>query len=142
MKKIVSITLLVAILSFVFTTRSLAQGNLQFNQVKYMQFSVTQVGTSSYTDATVNITVPANKVWKIETLTSSTYISSNNLLTFSNGGRIAIDNRLLFDANSNVQVMPHWLPPGTYTLSIRSTTLTNGTPFYGSLSAIEFNVVP
>lgn len=120
-----------------------AQGNLQFNQVKYIPLTVTQSGTSLYTDATTVITVPANKVWKIESITSCVYNPSINSLSFSVGGRVVIDNRLVFDANTNpVPIFPYWLPAGTYNIVHKSHSLTNGTTYYGAVSAIEFNVVP
>lgn len=121
-----------------------AQGNLQFNAVKYIQMSVTQSGTTVFTETSQVVTVPANKVWKIEMIaTTATNNGSANSSSGSNSGMVILDDRILYNSNStNQPAVPFWLPAGTYTLSFLSNTLSNGHNAYSTVSVLEFNVVP
>lgn len=147
MRKIVATLTVIFLLS----AGAFAQGNLQFNAVKYYELTVTQVGTTLYTESTQSITVPSGKVWKIESCVSNVYTSSNNNSSILSGqaGRILLNGRILYEAgyvtgNSlySTPILPMWLPAGTYTLSIKSSSLGNGVVANGTFSAIEFNVVP
>jgi len=133
--------LLLFVISF-FVARTSAQGNLQFNQVKYFQFNCTQSGGSVFTESLQTVTVPAGKVWKIESANCGSYSPTTNSLIYSSGGRVLLDSRLIVDVSSNTGFLPFWIPAGTYTIGIRSMSLTNGVQFLGSMSAIEFNIVP
>jgi hypothetical protein len=124
----------VAILSFALVclfTQLRAQGNLQFNQVKL----VTTVQT-----------VPAGKVWKVE----SAQYSGTAAFLINNAGATTVYGTMVLNVNgtpiypnyylttsgstySNSPLFPLWLPTGS-TLSAG-----NGTAY---LSVIEFNVVP
>ncbi len=129
------------ILSFVCTSATLlAQGTLQFNQVKLV---------------TSQQTVPANKVWKVESViynipadqtsgsTSSsqscgpsTYYSKsidiNGVPTKTGHGThsAAYSNLLYIHAYTE---LPLWLPAGA--------TLSGG-PCLNQVSVIEFNIIP
>jgi hypothetical protein len=125
-----------------------AQGNLQFNAVKYFPMTVTQVGSAVYTESAQTITVPVGKVWKIESCGANFYNATTNGSVISTYAKIILDNKVLFETYSGSgsafipAMLPLWLPSGTYTLALRSNYLVNGTLFYGFASAIEFNVVP
>ncbi len=142
MKKLILITLL-ALSGSVF-----AQGNLQFNAVKYFTFSVTQPNSVVHAEQITNITVPANKVWKIESANSSYIVPAANYASIVNGGRILIDGRVIWEAYSSsstifyTPTLPMWLPAGSYTLSMRTSATSNGYQYVGSVTAIEFNIVP
>ena len=120
------------ILAIAISSASFAQGNLQFNQVKL----VTTVET-----------VPAGKVWKVE---SVTFTDIPNVSTIGNVWNIT-SSILINGASRQVrtirgrdkgstattdyweQSFPLWLPAGT-SLAI------NGGVY--EISVIEFNVVP
>jgi hypothetical protein len=122
MRKIV-LSLIISISSIVFCNLK-AQNNLQFNAVRYIHLSCTS-GCNSIDSV---ITVPANKVWKIEsefsTGPSTTYLY--------------IDNTLIEYSGSVVPATPIWLPAGTYTFSLN----TSGANSTGFFSVIEFNITP
>jgi hypothetical protein len=109
-----------------------AQGNLQFNAVKRFTNSATVASGANVSVG--SITVPADKVWKIESgscLLTNGYIVSVFL---------SIGNQLLYSgAGSYLPTI--WLPAGSYSISIY-----NGGAFSYTLmtniSAIEFNIIP
>jgi hypothetical protein len=111
MKKIVVIAL------FFVATTSFAQGNLQFNQV------LTYSGTST---ASPNWTVPAGKVWKIETV---------NMVNFTGSSTFIVNNNtVLYNMNST---LPIWLKPGD---NCKFSMTSNINPWF--VSIIEFNIIP
>ena len=98
-----------------------AQGNLQFNQVITVCYGSS--GTTLGVIPAWTGTVPANKVWKIETLNGGVgcKINSNYLFTGSNGSTGAI-----------------WLKSGdTAGWDMQSSTSNKYL-----ISIIEFNIVP
>jgi hypothetical protein len=108
-----------------FSKQAFAQGNLQFNQV----INYTLVGSTAQ-----SFTVPAGKVWKIEAVaadnTNTPYVWLRNpanqvVATF-------------YPASTLHSPVPYWLPSG-YTGNFY---LTNSAGYRGSVSIIEFNVVP
>ena len=103
---------------------SLAQGNLQFNQVINMAFS----GAN-----TTPVTVPAGKVWKLENCMLNTP-STNYAYMLYNG--VYYNMRQQQNSAHNVN-FPFWLSTGT------SVTFGgNGGGTGGMLSILEFNIVP
>ncbi|OJW84954.1 MAG: hypothetical protein BGO69_10445 [Bacteroidetes bacterium 46-16] len=76
------------------------------------------------------ITVPANKVWKIET---GSVIGSGNVVLKLNGSEI-------HDATGAPHTFPIWLPAGSYTLTLANGN--NAISASGFISAIEFNLTP
>lgn len=120
-------------LILVFTSLSFlheAQGNLQFNQVKLV---------------TTAQTVPAGKVWKVESCTyngASTFVLNQvNQQIYAlmsivvNGVVIPVSIYVGGSSSSfsNAQTFPMWLPAGS--------TIATGTNA-AFVSVIEFNVVP
>ena len=125
---------------------SYSQGNLQFNQVKIV----------SNTDASQ--TVPAGKVWKIESVFSEggdtypmgasgtvyAHFSACGLASFNfqNYGRYLSINNIpvafgIHSAGNQMTNLPVWLPSGT--------TICTCIPSYicaRGYSVIEFNIIP
>ena len=114
-----------------YSISSFAQGNLEFNQVKL-------VGTT-------NETVPAGKIWKIESALSSSSLnistgttSTQNVTTniVINGTNVVVKSSWGSSyASSALETtdLPIWLPAGT--------TLQAGNNVF-RISVIEFNIVP
>lgn len=138
-----------------------SQGNLQFNQVIYQTLTgvSANTGTSApdITFQTLDITVPFGKVWKIETASCKTELGLNNETKI--GGNNSNDNIFIFldqdilcyVINSNNLVgfisqthLPLWLPSGTYTLRLKGKCAGQYSKYtaYGSIHAIEFNIIP
>jgi hypothetical protein len=94
-----------------------AQGNLQFNQVLLLDGNT---NTPTYT-------VPAGKVWKIESLTAS---SINGYLSLTINGSPSAVLQVINGGNN----LPFWVPAGT----VVGFYITN----LGKVSILEFNIVP
>ena len=121
-----------------------AQGNLQFNQVLNFNYSASLSGTNDQVIVD-DLVVPSDKVWKVTSASSKTNIGSGNSFDDS---AIEVDNHVLFShrfiANSQSSIMntPYWLSSGTaHPVSLRL-LMNNTGVVYGSLSIIEFNVIP
>ena len=103
-----------------------AQGNLQFNQVVLLTFdsNVSPYFSPLYT-------VPAGKVWKIESAGSSSSIAVYEL----NGLRVSqtINTNNSTNAAAN---LPLWLPAAT------TMKFYNGGSYVCFVSILEFDVVP
>lgn len=104
-----------------------AQGNLQFNQVILYTLDV---------DTPQSFTVPAGKVWKIESA-SSGYYSSSVYLRDASGNTLAT----LYANNLDYRVhYPYWLPSG-FSGDFRRLGNTSSGP-KATVSILEFNVIP
>ena len=115
-----------------------AQGNLQFNAVKRFSNNAVTVPTISIVSAG-SITVPANKVWKIESGSSS--VSSGEATTHC---YLSIDGQLLFSYTGDGIFFSSptiWLPAGTYDVSMYN-NWTSSVTYKVKISAIEFNIIP
>jgi hypothetical protein len=132
-----------------------AQGNLQFNQVINVNLSgVVNTGVSgNILIQTLNVTVPANKVWKIESATTRINSSTTSPiygLSPSNKPYVFLDNNLIGFLNLGTSVlvtsvsMPLWISSGSHTIQL-VVDISNSNSLqqvYGMVSALEFNVVP
>ena len=128
------------ILAIAFSSVSFGQGNLQFNQVINYESNVNTGGNSTSTHT--SITVPAGKVWKIETCSFHFLQTIEKPVSYSYSNvRIGMNTVFHFTASSNYQAqhLPLWLSEGTYTVIGTSYSGWNVTVAF---SAIEFNVVP
>jgi hypothetical protein len=96
---------------------SFAQGNLQFNQVLILDASTSGIAH----------TVPAGKVWKIE----SVAMSSNNAYFQIQWAGLSF---FIVNTSSAYNNLPFWLPSSAAVTFIASATT--------KVSVIEFNVVP
>jgi hypothetical protein len=116
-----------------------AQGNLQFNAVKRINTSIAAAAVSSTTAGT--LTVPANKVWKIESGTIS--LANGAFPNASATTALHIDNQVLYSiaGTSSSFSSPIWLPEGTYSISTYN-GLGAVQTFRIAISAIEFNIIP
>jgi len=103
-----------------------AQGNLQFNQV--ILYDIVASGTQ-------NITVPANKVWKIESV-SHGYIAGSSAMSLRNSAAQPIAFFSGSTGTSYTANYPFWMP------SNFSGSFANQTGYRATISIIEFNVVP
>jgi hypothetical protein len=101
-----------------------AQGNLQFNQVINTAFT----GTN-----TTPVTVPAGKVWKIESCMLITTTNSYACMLY-NGVYYNMRQQLSSAHNVN---FPFWLASGT-TVTFGG----NGGGSGGMVSILEFNIIP
>ena len=96
---------------------SFSQGNLQFNQVLIIDATV--AGNA--------VTIPAGKVWKIE---SVAMVSNNSYFQIQWGDA----NYFVINTSSGYSNLPFWLPSNTTVTFIASSAT--------KVSIIEFNVVP
>ena len=114
-----------------------AQGNLQFNQVLTPSFtgSISAQSTSSLG----TLTVPAGKVWKIES--GSGVSISNNFFGDVQTARFMLDDFTVIGHKTNPVSYPIWLNEGTYNIYVTHST-SNTASYKWGLSIIEFNVVP
>lgn len=142
MKKIILICLL---FMFLLGFDIQAQGNLQFNQVLFIEMQGTSVSGSTPLVVSRTLVVPAGKVVKLES-TSLSYLTTSQTAPSSGGsssfGELFLNDKTITNTNSGSTTVrfPIWLKEGTYTLKliIRSAGLTT----MGFVSGIEFNVTP
>jgi hypothetical protein len=129
-----------------FSSQGFAQGNLQFNRVINYTLSGTIPASANTptTVQTITVTVPVNKVWKIE----SAHCRASNTSNVQNNqveAYIALDNAWIMANNTSyvIPTFPIWLSAGTHTIQIISdngSTLVSN--LYGLVTGIEFNIIP
>lgn len=130
-----------------------AQGNLQFNQI--INYNLTgnlnSIQTGQFQLQTISITVPANKVWKIESASCKISNASSYLWGANPGNEVYIflDNnyigimRASTTSNNDTSILPLWLTAGNHTLQLVVDIAAGATQTaYGMVTGIEFNVVP
>lgn len=135
-----------------------AQGNMQFNQVKHLVYSgtVTTGLSSGSLQSIVSLTVPAGKIWKVES--GSIYVLSGNSNNPTNATDVytdelilTIDKQILWKGAKYSSVgyspaiipnSPIWLPAGSYALSyFCPNTYSYLISYNATISAIEFNII-
>ena len=105
---------LFSILAIVISSSSFAQGDLQFNQVINYENSI-YCSNNSCVFGTV--TVPAGKVWKIE---SCSYSAFGYPISGSAGQSVFINGNTIYSViNTNTNYFPLWLGSGTYSVTGR-----------------------
>ena len=111
-----------------------AQGNLEYNKVKLVTINGSYPYQYQYDQV---FTVPAGKVWKIESAIVGYYQYGSPTMY--------LDNQLIYQTGLANKIFPIWLPSGSYTLSLFCVSC-NGSSgpgnLKGSISAIEYNEVP
>ncbi|HLP06234.1 MAG TPA: hypothetical protein VK152_12470 [Paludibacter sp.] len=138
-----------------------AQGNMQFNQVKHLTYNGTlSTGLSSSDVRTIaTITVPASKIWKVESgsiyslykFITSSLTTATNLGT--DGLTLLVDKQIIMQGESNYSntmqrpqfsTSPIWLGAGTYSITYYADQIsTHSDPmtYTASLSILEFNII-
>ena len=119
-----------ALVACLFSQKSFAQGNLQFNQV--LTQTVTLTGTSSSSV----LTVPAGKVWKIEQMLDTYSYAGTSGYFKINGKQFYIHE--MPNSTQYITKGPIWLKAGD-TFCVYNTASGSYDYFY---SIIEFNIVP
>lgn len=127
------------ILAIAFSSASFGQGNLQFNQV--VNYENTAFVPTSGSAVQGTITVPAGKVWKVETCSYVLVSGGNDFPYTSSNGSVHIGKNTVYYVISNqtTNYLPLWLGEGTYDITRYSQS---GYTVTIAFSAIEFNVVP
>lgn len=142
MKNILGISLL--LLLSILTVK--AQSNLQFNKVVLVQMSYVLPNTNSFQTSQQSITVPAGKIWKIESASGSAQGPSTNYISPTTTITLNGMNLTFYNSSSGTYWQadfPIWLPEGTYTLGlVSSSSVLANTTITGRISGIEFNVLP
>lgn len=123
-----------------FSTAVFAQGNLQFNRAFLVEHSFVVPINVLGPFSEISITVPAGKVWKLESVIATLQNSNGSIGTTM---AVMINNKSLY-ASGTAAPFPVWLPEGTYTLRLTYTSNTGlaNNVVYGGVSGIEFNVIP
>jgi hypothetical protein len=130
--------IILCILLTSFSLLAAAQSNLQFNKPILISYNGLVPSASTPFDVGT-ITVPPNKIWKIE---SGSAIDPLRLYPIQ--FNLVVDGQLLYAGSSTNSTMPYstppiWLGEGTYPLSI---SLSAGVTynFIANISGIEFNL--
>jgi hypothetical protein len=137
-------------LTFLFISISIlsySQGNLQFNRVinQVIPSATASAPNTTVPSITGSLTIPTNKVWKIESCgyksgtntTWSLFLDNYTLFSYTNFGGGGLN--YYFQSP-----FPIWLPAGTYNWKAEyfnnssSLVTFNG----ASISIIEYNIVP
>ena len=132
---------LFTILFICFALQTFAQGNLQFNQV--LTYSETLNSTQLFGSV---FTVPANKVWKIKSVSDYplNYIGNNGTNNVYKGFMACINNKWTFIST----LKDSFLKAGD-TIKLGFYDQSSGTPIPATsanldyfISIVEFNIVP
>jgi hypothetical protein len=130
-----------------------AQGNLQFNQVVNYNLSgnLTNVSSTAILQ-TITVTVPTNKVWKIESSSCAINTTTSSPVYGINPANklfVLLDNvPIAFNSSGNnfpSFQYPIWLNQGSHTFILVadiSNTTNVSTTGYGKISLLEFNIIP
>ena len=121
---------------------------LEFNEVRLISLS-SPVSANCGFIVSQSITIPADKIWKIES--ANTYLnfdsSFKGLMQLNLPGVSLFANDILLSPHTGVNAQdihfPIWLPAGTYLFYLIQNQCGNygTTTINGQVSAIEFNVV-
>lgn len=140
------------ILAIAFSSASFGQGNLQFNQVLGIDMTGTSAAGGHIVVQTSTITVPAGKVWKIESANCRIAYTNSAILYGSSANNrliMTVDNVAVChvapanSSESGLTELPMWLPAGTYNIELVAyISSAFAHTFYGKATVIEFNVVP
>lgn len=131
------------IFSLFLTVDSVAQGNLQFNRVVFIEADTTVSvvsGTPEPTNVLIrNIVVPTGKVLKIESINWG----YGNYINY--GYAFYLDSLPLGPSPYFTNNLPIWLPAGNYSIKYFTTNTAPASTllrFTYQFSAIEFNILP
>jgi len=116
-----------------------AQGNLQFNQV----VTYTGTGSGSFSYSSPSWTVPAGKVWKVESaspnVANAPVTRAININAGSSWGNFAL---MTASQETTISPFPIWLKAGDQIQLQAAGNCCSTTSFSYAISILEFNVVP
>lgn len=116
-----------------------AQGNLQFNQV----VTYTGTGSGSFSYSSPTWTVPAGKVWKVESaspnVANAPVTRAVNINAGSSWGSFAL---MTASQETTISPFPIWLKAGDQIQLQAAGNCCSTTSFSYAISILEFNVVP
>lgn len=116
-----------------------AQGNLQFNQV----VTYTGTGSGSFSYSSPTWTVPAGKVWKVESaspnVANAPVTRAINMNAGSSWGSFAL---MTASQETTISPFPIWLKAGDQIQLQAAGNCCSTTSFSYAISILEFNVVP
>ncbi|MFM2037564.1 MAG: hypothetical protein RL432_503 [Bacteroidota bacterium] len=116
-----------------------AQGNLQFNQV----VTYTGTGSGSFSYSSPTWTVPAGKVWKVESaspnVANAPVTRAININAGSSWGSFAL---MTASQETTISPFPIWLKAGDQIQLQAAGNCCSTTSFSYAISILEFNVVP
>ena len=118
---------------------SFAQNNLQWNRAVVQTYNHTWTSPNPANFSTT-LTIPANKVWKIENFFS--YNSTTKVSNISSPMNTMLAGNIPMQSSSSIN--PIWLPAGTHTILVPACSGCSFTNFSATyiINAIEFNIVP
>lgn len=119
-----------------------AQGNLQFNQAKHLTYTGSFNPTKIGSIIIASLTVPENKVWKIES-GSVCYDWPTRPSTYY--CYLLIDKQYIQSQGTPQPTLPIWLGAGTYDLVFyypTSVSLSTESNYAAAISVLEFNIIP
>lgn len=131
-------------------TGAFAQGNLQFNQVINLNMTTPQgVGNSGTNNLTLTVTVPAGKVWKIESANVSYQYVLNGKYYVADATnettQLVLDGSIIAVESDNFYKTPGpiWLTEGAHTFILQGYINSSAQYKWNALiTGIEFNVIP
>lgn len=132
---------ILAIIALFLCSTAFAQSNLVFNAPVFIELNVT--GTSaSNPNVSQTVTIPAGKIWKIESASASyRFGTSPNIANGASGSILINDKTIYYYTGAGVvSQTPIWLPAGTYTFTLVGGSGSTGNQNYGFVSGIEFNL--
>ena len=135
LKKILFISLLILCSNLIYS-----QGfNLEFSQPILKEISGTTTGPSGWKlVSTTTFTVPASKIWKIES-GGTTFL--DGLASINNANLLINSNVIYYGGPYTPNSFPIWLQAGTYNFKLTS-DVSSGVLINGFISGVEYNLVP
>jgi len=128
-----------SMLFFSFALGIWSQGNLQFNQV----VTYTGSGSGSFSYNSPTWTVPAGKVWKVESASPNLGNAAVTRAVNVNSGVDWGSYRLTSSGQDlSVSPFPIWLKAGDQVQLHASGNCCSTTNFSYAISVVEFNIVP
>lgn len=123
-----------------------AQGSLQFNQVIHLEIETIIPNGANPNDYPIdtNIVIPANKVWKIESIAAGEEVVGFPKPRVLSGAPLVFLNKSLLYGNTSAAKLPFWLPAGTHNFYFfwGGSNPNVDTRCNWRLSIIEFNIIP
>jgi hypothetical protein len=138
---------LLILFNFIVSIKLVAQGNLQFNQVIRPTVTAVNLAANGYTS--IQLTIPAGKVWKVESADLYRYSTVGGVFTSSIMTTLHLRfgeqliNTIYTSTGIYYASLPKWYPASTYNFTIleASGQSQNTNTIVGVMNVIEFNIV-